>query len=116
LSYFSKIDVEGVKDFNFYVKMFRTKIQVNFVDVDFDYCGRVHPPENGWIKVEFNKKYLDFTTIHHESIHVARYISEYIGIPVNAENDEFLANLSDYVASEIIKKIENFLKNKAKNE
>jgi hypothetical protein len=106
MGYYTKIDTECLKDFNIRVRIFHAVIQIKFVNDEGWFSGRVYNAEKGCVKVEFNKKYLDYATIFHESIHIASQISQMIGLPVNQDNEEFIAYVSDFVTGEIIKKIE----------
>jgi len=115
MSYNTKINAESLKDFNINLPIFQTIISVKFISKDEDnYAAYTHSPVGNYIKVEFKKDWLDYATIHHESIHVATFIMAKIHLPINQDNDEFIAYVSCYVTGEIIKKIEKFAKEKTK--
>lgn len=72
-----------------------------------------------WVIEKDNRKYRYFIIregleqyIHHEALHAAWEILDHVGVVVSADNDEPLAYLMDYIANEITKKINSWIKMK----
>jgi hypothetical protein len=77
------------------------EIDLNHGDFHLDAhaeAGYVKSPDGlKYFYMLFNGTNPNIGTIAHEAVHVAGAICEQLGIPVNAENDETLAYMVDYL-------------------